>query len=123
MPRREVRPPCNKREYKHDLATGLSVANFQYDSGEYENQLLGLTTGSIARKHFSIDPKDPTRAKMEGHWTQTLRRDGWDVRTEARSRLTCDEENFYLWGQVEAYLDGELFNEKSWEKTIRRKHL
>ena len=45
------------------------------------------------------------------------------MRTEARSRLTCDKENFYVWGEVEAYLDGELFNRKSWEKTIRRKYL
>jgi putative CocE/NonD family hydrolase len=123
MPRREARPPENVREYRHDLASGLSTADFSFDSGEYENQLLGLTTGSVARKRFEIDPKDPTSASMEGHWTQTLSREGWAVRTEARARLTADRENFHLQGRLEAYDGDELFHEKTWEKTIKRRFL
>src|SRR5882672_385308 len=117
---RSVREASNSRTVEMDIATGEQVTRIVDDFGETENQSHGLITGSIARETYRIKPDDPLSAVAETHWTQTLRRADWSVRTVARCRLTADRESFHVTGAVEAYENGRLVHEKKWDSKIKR---
>jgi hypothetical protein len=103
-----------------DVVTGEQVIRIVDDFGEAENLAHGLITGSTERELYRIKPDDPLSAFAETHWTQTLRRGDWAVRTEARCRLIADKESFHVTGSVEAYENGRLVNEKKWDSRIKR---
>ncbi|HZF35256.1 MAG TPA: CocE/NonD family hydrolase [Candidatus Angelobacter sp.] len=117
---RSVREASNSRTVEMDIATGEQVTRIVDDFGETENQSHGLIAGSIAREIYRIKADDPLSAAAETHWTQTLRRADWSVRTEARCRLTADKESFHVTGSVEAYENGRLIHEKKWDSKIKR---
>jgi uncharacterized protein len=117
---RQIREPSNSRNVEMDVATGEQVIRIIDDFGEAENLSHGLIAGSIGRELYRIRPDDPLSAVAEIHWTQTLRRGDWSVRTEARSALRADKEFFYITGSVEAFEDGKLVHEKKWNSKIKR---
>jgi putative CocE/NonD family hydrolase len=117
---RQIREPSNSRNVEMDVATGEQVIRIIDDFGEAENLSHGLIAGSIGRELYRIRPDDPLSAVAEIHWTQTLRRGDWSVRTEARSALRADKEFFYITGSVEAFEDGKLLHEKKWNSKIKR---
>jgi putative CocE/NonD family hydrolase len=117
---RRIREPSNSRNVEMDVATGEQVIRIVDDFGEAENLSHGLIAGSIGRELYRIRPDDPLSAAAEIHWTQTLRRGDWSVRTEAKSALRADREFFYVTGSVEAYEDGKLLHEKKWNSKIKR---
>ena len=119
-PLRSVREPSNSRTVELDIASGEQITRIVDDFGESENLSHGLIAGSIARETYRIKPDDPLSAAAETHWTQTLRRADWSVRTEARCRLTADKETFRVTGSVEAYENGRLVHEKKWDSKIKR---
>ena len=103
-----------------DIASGESILRIVDDFGEAENPTHGLITGSIGRETYRIKPDDPLSATAETHWTQTLRRGDWSVRTEAMTMLKADKDYFHVTGSVEAYEDGKLVQEKKWNTKIKR---
>ncbi len=123
LKRRELRPDSHERRFSHSLVTGLSTAAFIDDFGEYENLENGLANGSIGREHYTIAADDPASARLDTHWTQTLRRGDWAVRTESYASLRCDAGQFYLSARVEAFENDEKVHDKHWELTLPRDHL
>ncbi|HUL08659.1 MAG TPA: CocE/NonD family hydrolase [Candidatus Acidoferrum sp.] len=119
-PLRTVRQPSNSRTVELDIATGEQITRIVDDFGEAENTSHGLIAGSIARETYRIKPDDPLSAVADTHWTQTMRRADWSVRTEARCRLTADKESFHITGSVEAYENGRLVHEKKWDSKVKR---
>jgi hypothetical protein len=117
---RWIRESSNLRTVEFDVATGEQVIRIIDDFGEAENLAHGLIAGSIGRELYRIKPDNPLSAVAETHWTQTLRRGDWSVRTEATCRLTADKESFHVTGKVEAYQDGNVAHEKKWDSRIKR---
>ncbi|MGH6916961.1 MAG: CocE/NonD family hydrolase C-terminal non-catalytic domain-containing protein, partial [Geminicoccaceae bacterium] len=117
---RQIREPGHQRTVEMDVVTGEQVIRIVDDFGEAENLAHGLIAGSVERELYRIKPDDPLSALAETHWTQTLRRGDWSVRTEARCRLTADKDAFRVTGSVEAYENGRLVNEKKWDSRIKR---
>ncbi|WP_269933416.1 CocE/NonD family hydrolase [Aminobacter sp. HY435] len=93
------------------------------DFGETRDLDHGLAVGEVAREAWSIDPADPLAAHGETHWTQTLKRDDWSVRTEAFTTMRCDGENFHLTGRIEAYENESLVFEREFSETVARDHI
>jgi len=120
LERREVRSPSNSRVTEQDAGSGAVTMRLLDDFGEYENLEHGLITGSLARETYRILPDDPLSASAEAHWTETLRRGDWDIRTETYSAMKSDRENFYLSGRLEAYEGGRLVFEKDYDEIIAR---
>jgi hypothetical protein len=117
---RQIREPSHQRTVEMDVVTGEQLIRIVDDFGEAENLAHGLITGSTERELYRIKPDDPVSAVAETHWTQTLRRGDWSVRTEARCRLIGDKDSFHVTGSVEAYENGRLVNEKKWDSRIKR---
>ena len=77
-PRRRIPSAVSSATQKTGIVT-LSIVD---DFGEVRDLDHGLVNGSIARETWTIHPDDPLSARGETHWTQTLSRTGWSVRTE-----------------------------------------
>ncbi len=115
-----LRPPRHVRTIERDVASGEQVVRVVNDFGEHRIDEHGLATGEIARETYTINRNDPLSARMETHWTETLERDGWRVRTETRSVMWADAENFHIRAELEAYENGERVHHKTWETSVPR---
>jgi len=118
---RELRPGDHRRNVSRDSGDSRTRVEIVDDFGQCEDLTHGLITGSIARETHEIDPDDPCSARIETHWTQTLERGDWQVRTETFSEMTCDSGHFHLSARLEAFEGGELYYEKSWKHSVPRK--
>ncbi|MGH6933958.1 MAG: CocE/NonD family hydrolase [Dongiaceae bacterium] len=114
------RAASNLRAVETDIATGETVLRIVDDFGEAENSAHGLIAGSVGREIYRIHADDPLSAIAETHWTQTLRRGEWSVRTEARASLRADRENFLIAGSIEAFEGDKLVLTKKWDSKRRR---
>ncbi len=118
-----LREPGHSRIIERDQASGRVVVRIEDDFGCQRDLDHGLETGSIGRETWAIHPGDPLSAGGETHWTQTLARGEWSVRTETFAAMTCDARNFRLTGRIEAYEGDELVFEKNFTETIARDHI
>jgi uncharacterized protein len=118
-----VQEPSNQREFATDALTGEAVLSITDDFGVTRDLDHGLETGGVARETWRIHPDDPLSARGQTHWTQTLKRSGWSVRTEAFTSMWSDAEHFNLKGRVEAYENEELIFSKDLGGSIRRDFL
>jgi len=119
-----LRQPSNARHLVHDVGAGeVRVETFD-DFGAAQIQPHGLEHGMIARETWSLRPEDPLSAAGSTHWTMTMGRGDWRVRTETRARLTGDATHFHVTGSLEAY-EGQVPNERlvlrrEFKKSLRR---
>ena len=120
---REIAPPEHVRKVTHDLQSGRTLMEIVDDFGEYEDLTHGLVTGSAAREWYSIHPGDPLSAEMRTHWTETLSRGDWAVRTETFAGMTSDAGHFHLTARIEAWEGEEMIFEKKFERKIPRENM
>ncbi|MBZ9676579.1 CocE/NonD family hydrolase [Mesorhizobium sp. ES1-1] len=115
-----IRAPNSERHVARDEKTGIVTLSINDDFGEMRDLDHGLATGSVARESWTIHPDDPLSASGRTHWTQTLSRNGWSVRTETTAEMRSDAENFILSARIEAYEGETLVFERNFEETLAR---
>jgi putative CocE/NonD family hydrolase len=118
-----LRESTNKREVERDAATGPVSLVIEDDFGEVRELAHGLAAGGIARERWTIDPEDPLSARGETHWTETLARGDWSVRTETFTSMRSDPATFHLRGRIEAYEGEALVFERDFDESIARDHV
>ena len=118
-----LQAPSNRRDSSSDPPSGETVLTIVDDFGVTRDLEHGLETGSVARETWRMHPGDPLSAQGHAHWTQTLRRGNWHVRTEAFSAMRSAAEMFYLDGRVEAYENNQLIFSKDFSENIQRNFL
>lgn len=116
-----LRPDSNSRTVEH--ADGKVKLRIVDDFGEMRDAGHGLAVGEIARELWTIDPADPLSAHGETHWTQTLSRGDWSIRTEAFTAMRSDAESFHLTGRIEAYEGDKMIFARDFDETIPRQHI
>jgi hypothetical protein len=115
-----VKPASNSRDVERDEKTGVVSLSIVDDFGEIRDAEHGLINGGIARERWSIDPANPLSARAMTHWTSTLSREAWSVRTETFAAMHSDPQNFHLTGRIEAYEGEALVFERNFHETIPR---
>ncbi len=115
-----LRPEANSRTVEHDLATGETVVRVVNDFGEQRILDNDLATGEIARVTHRILADDPTSARAETHWTETLSRGDWRVRCESQTTMWSDRDNFHIEAKLEAFEGDERVFEREWSRSVRR---
>jgi putative CocE/NonD family hydrolase len=115
-----LRKPSNQRDFSTDPKSGEAVLTIKDDFGLVRDLEHGLETGAAARETWRIHPDDPLSATGETHWTQTLRRGGWNTRTETLASMRSDTQMFHLTGRIEAYERGQLIFAKDFSESVRR---
>ena len=115
-----IRPTNCERHVDHNEKTGVVTLSIIDDFGEVRDLVHGLVNGSIVRETWAIHPDDPQSATGSTHWTQTLSRDEWSVRTETFADMRCDTQSFILSARIEAYEGDKLVFERDFEQAIAR---
>ncbi len=80
----------------------------------------GLEVGHGVWETYRIRDDDPLSADAEVVQRTVLRRRGWEVRTETRSRLTADAASFRLRSELRAEEAGGEVVERRWESRVPR---
>ncbi|CAH2394968.1 CocE/NonD family hydrolase [Mesorhizobium escarrei] len=115
-----IRAANSERHVDRDEKTGIVTLSITDDFGEVRDLEHGLANGSIARETWAIHPDDPLSASGKTHWTQTLSRNGWSVRTETSAEMRSDAQNFMVNARIEAYEGEKLVFERNFEESIPR---
>lgn len=117
---RRIREPINSRDVKTDSVTGITTVTITDDFGSNEDLENGLVISSTAEETWTIHPNDPMSALGQTHWTEERSRGKWSIRTETFSKMTSDNEYFYLEAKIEAYENNNKVFEKEMDKKVRR---
>jgi hypothetical protein len=115
-----LRAANSERHVNCDEKTGMITLSIVDDFGEVRDLEHGLANGSIARETWTIHPDDPLSASGKTHWTQTLSRNGWSVRTESSAEMRSDAQSFMVHARIEAYEGEKLVFERNFEESIPR---
>ncbi|TIU65028.1 MAG: peptidase S15, partial [Mesorhizobium sp.] len=115
-----IRAANSERHVDRDEKTGVVTLSIVDDFGAVRDLEHDLAHGSIARETWAIHPDDPSSASGKTHWTQTLSRNGWSVRTETFTEMRSDAQNFVLSARIEAYEGENLVFERDFEQNVPR---
>ncbi len=115
-PARNLRPAKNSRVNQTDMATGMVTLTIEDDFGENEDLDHGLITGAVAREVWDIHPDDPLSARGRTHWTKTMKRGDWSIRTETRAEMWSDSQSFYLKARLQAWEGKKLVIDSEFNK-------
>jgi uncharacterized protein len=115
-----IRAANSERHSGRDEKTGIITVSIVNDFGEARDLSHGLANGSICRETWTIHPGDPLSATGKTHWTQTLSRNGWSVRTETFAEMRSDAQSFMVKARIEAYEGEVLVFERDFEEKIGR---
>lgn len=118
---RSLREPSHRRRIEEDVGTGEVTLTIHDDFGEVRDLAHGLVTAMIARETWSIREGEPLSARGRTHWTMTLAREGWSVRTETFASMQSDGHAWHLTARVEAYEGEDLVLEREMRSSHPRR--
>jgi uncharacterized protein len=81
---------------------------------------LGLELDTEGKFAFDITDDDPLSATAEMRRTETIQRDGWQVRIETRMRLSCTRDAFLLQASLRAWEGATEVCHREWDRSIPR---
>ncbi|MEU0173725.1 CocE/NonD family hydrolase [Streptomyces massasporeus] len=116
----QVTPPEERWDVKRDLIDYRSELDIVKDRGTVRFEDIGLEAGRRARERYTAVADDFTSVGGETTWTMRFRRDDWDARVVTRTRLTCDETDFFVDATLDAYeADRRVFS-RTWNEKVPR---
>ena len=102
-PHAQVRPASRSRIVTTDIATGETRLQFTKDRGEVHLQDIDLAIGAGMAGSMSIKAGDPLSAINEAHYTVTMARGDWGLRTEAHTVVSCTRDDFIVSAGLDAF--------------------
>ncbi len=109
-----------KRHYSKDPISGRVDTTILCDFGENEDSHHGLISGGKLRELWSIQPDDPTSAKVTNYWEHTGGRAGAMWKTEVNSTMHSDRTTFYFQATLDTFLNDQPFLSRSFSDKVRR---
>lgn len=123
LEREILREAGRTRDVKSNILTGEWILDDYSDEGCRRLPSNGMEYGSTNRNVFKITEGDPLSAEVQCDWTLTLGRGEWQTALESTSKMSADEEYFYLMNHLIGYEgEEEVFN-KVWETKVKRDHI
>ncbi|WP_423823520.1 CocE/NonD family hydrolase [Salinisphaera sp. SPP-AMP-43] len=115
-----IEPAVNDWRIIQNLNTGQFCLDIIDSEGIYVIEETGTQLQKRGHERYSAIGNDVYSAEGETEWTLAFKRDGWDVRTETRTHMTADENNFYIHARLEAFESDEPVYEDEWNITVPR---
>ncbi len=116
-----LRESSNQRTVTHDLVSGVTTVSIIDDFGKHKNLEHDLVNSETARETYSINTNDPLSCHAITHWTEEFERDQWNVRTETKTEMWADSNNFYIKAHMQAFEGTEKVFSREWERSVARK--
>lgn len=121
-----LRPARYRRTLERDLLRNETLYTISSDGGDFDGAALArvhdieLDVGHVVTQRFAINDYDPLSARAEIVQQVILRRPGWNIRINSRSRLSATPDAFILAAEVEAFEDDESIFSRHWDQSITR---
>jgi uncharacterized protein len=119
-PRTLIEPEHHSWRVISDLATDVATLEVVNDRGAYRLDDHGLVVRNRTREWYSFRGNDFLSLCGETHAERELSREGWHIKTETRTVLTSDSENFLLRADLDAYEGDKRIHCQSWDSRIPR---
>jgi uncharacterized protein len=113
-------PPRAEWRVTEDMDTGRLTTEVREHEGAATIERQQFFHSAECRERYSIIPPDPTSAEGEARWVHEMSRDGWSVRTETHTHLTCDSEFYHIVATLRAWDGDTLEREHDWSVSIPR---
>jgi hypothetical protein len=84
---------------------------------------IGLELGTQDKSEYHVEDNDPLSAVAELRHTQTLSRNGWQIRVETQLRLSSTGKAFLLRGSLCAWEGANEVHRRDWERSVPRDFL
>ena len=104
-----------------DAATGKVEVEVTKDRGRYRLEGVDLTYSGEGIDRLSLTGDDPLSARHESSYRITLEREGWHIRTETRSVMTCTGEDFLISATLDAFEGETRVFTRTWDHRVPRK--
>ncbi|MGF2733662.1 CocE/NonD family hydrolase [Marinobacter sp. DUT-1] len=104
------------RELDKDIST-LEVIN---DNGVYYLEDPDLTIEQSVKEWYSYQADDFSSPRGETLAVRAYQRGEWQIRTTTRTVLTCDDQNFYLDAELDAFEGKRRVFSRNWNRIIKR---
>ncbi|WP_440995175.1 CocE/NonD family hydrolase [Arhodomonas sp. SL1] len=104
----------------HDLKREESTLHVIADEGRKYLSDIDLTLTKHAEEWYRTRGHDFTSPDGEVVTVRSLARGDWQVRTETRTLLSCDAENFYVHATLDAWEGRRRVFNRIWNETIPR---
>lgn len=114
------RPPQNERRVIFDQSTRQTALEIRDDYGETLFLDSGMMNSAVKQERYTIQENDPLSATAHIEWVQRLGRGAWQVHTEVKATLTCDQSSFYLHTEAKAFEQDQLVWSRSSQFTTPR---
>jgi hypothetical protein len=121
----QLDPGTIMRHSTQDHVTGATTYVTEAIGGVFGEGVLrfdeiGTEVSQGIKRLLTIKDDDPLSARYVLTQSFELGRDGWRSRIETRADMSSDLWNFYLTGDLAAYLNDELIVERHWSETFKR---
>jgi hypothetical protein len=109
------------RTIRIDADSGEVTVDVSKNRGRFHVQGPDVSYSGAGRDCMSILGDDPLSTRHEASYRIALEREGWNVRTETRSVMTCTKEEFLISATLDAYEDETRVFTKTWDGRVPRK--
>ena len=115
--------PSFKSTFTRDVSTGIVTHGQWVDEGvTMIDAAEGWTVASTRQELFSVHPDDPNSTRMDVTWTESFGRGAWQVETRTQTVMTSTPTDFLVKAHLQARVDGEIAQEKTWDISVPRDH-
>jgi hypothetical protein len=114
-------PPRSEWRVGEDLDTGRVTVETRDHEGAATIEPHRFFHSAEGHERYSILPPDPTSAEGETTWVHEMSRDGWAVKTETWTRLTCDQGSYHVTARLRAWCGDALEREHEFAVSIPRR--
>jgi hypothetical protein len=105
---------------RRDLARDVTRLEVIKDEGRVRYGDIGLDLDSETRESYGYRRGDFDSVKGEVTTTSTLRRGRWKVRTDNRTVLTSNRNQFRIYATLDAFENDRRVFAETWDRTIDR---
>ena len=126
-PRTRVAEGVSNREVMLDVATGLSTYRTHGEGGLFGEGVLRFDeTGTVLSHSLTRDlvigREDPLTARHRIIQTYEMGREGWDIRIETETEMTCTQAEFRMTGRLEVYENDVEVAVREWDQCVPPRH-
>jgi hypothetical protein len=109
------------RVVRTDMGSNETVVEVTDSSGRGRyDDIDNLIAEARSTERYRIIEGDPLSCEVEVTWTWQFERGNWNVRTEMRTKVTCDKRDFIVTARLEAYEGERRVFERDFAERIKR---
>ena len=114
-------PGGRTRKIHQDLGTGETMVSITDSSGRNRYDDIDMIAEARSTERYRIVADEPLSATADVTWTWEFEREGWCIRTDTRTHVSCNAREFIVRATLEAFEGDEQVFMRAFEERVPRK--